>query len=157
MAQSFWSKRKATIDTAGGYIKAADSVSRPTAVIMTVLGILIVGGLLFGVFTGTKWAYGRLTDNGSTTTQKGTTTTPGPSITATSSTSTTTPSSVAAPTTTAPATPTVAQPTTTPTVVATTATPSKKIPQTGAGSNTALFISVAILGYILHRRRALKS
>lgn len=156
MAQSFWSKRKATIDTAGGYIKAADSVSRPTAVIMTLLGILIVGGLLFGVFTGTKWAYSKLTDDGNNvaTTQKGTTNS-GPSITATSSTSTTTPSP--ATTTPAPTTPTVAQPTTTPAVVATTTVPSKKIPQTGAGSNTTLFISVAVLGYILYRRRALKN
>jgi cytoskeletal protein RodZ len=122
---------------------------------MTVLGILIVGGLLFGVFTGTKWAYGKLTDDGKGVATTGQTTTSGPSITATSSTSTTTPSP--ATTTPTPVAPTVAQPTTTPTVVATAAAPSKKIPQTGAGSNTALFISVAVLGYFLYRRRALKN
>jgi hypothetical protein len=46
MAKSFWSKRKDSMQTAGGYIKATDSVSRPMALLMTVVGILIVGGLL---------------------------------------------------------------------------------------------------------------
>ena len=63
MAQSFWSKRKQDIQSAGGYVSDTNSVSRPMAALLTVAGILIVGGLLFGIFAGTKWVITELTDD----------------------------------------------------------------------------------------------
>ena len=157
MAQSFWSKRRSSAEAAGNYLKATDSVSRPTALIITILGILLVGGLLFGVFSGVRWAYTRLTNDSDTV---ATTSTSGPtnsgdnrpaasqppaptpqtppssgSITATSSTTTTTPSSPQASTT--------------------TTTPSR-VPNTGPTENyIALFSLVAVTAYFVLRRRSL--
>jgi hypothetical protein len=140
--------------TAGGYIQATDAVSRPTAILMTIFGILLVGGLLFGIFSGTRWAYGKLTDKSGKTTitqttktpASTTTTTKGPSITATTSTATTTPS-----------TPAVTPPTATAPVVATTPVNTSKLPQTGAGSNIGVFVTLTVLGYIAYRKKLLKN
>lgn len=160
MAKSFWSKRKDSMQTAGGYIKATDSVSRPMALLMTVVGILIVGGLLFGVFATTRWAVGKITNddtstisstdngsnnNGSSTPNSGGTGTntaqvaPGPSITATTSTSTTTPS---APTPTPVATPP--------------ATTASAIPRTGSSNYISVFMAIALLGYLAYRKKQLQ-
>ena len=57
MARSFWNKRKDSMNKAGSYIKATESVSRPTAFVMTILGILVIGGLFFGVFWGARWSF----------------------------------------------------------------------------------------------------
>ena len=151
MAQGFWSKRKETITTAGSYIKATSSVSKPAAIAMTIVGILLVGGLLFGIFTGTKWAYSALIGKDTNVVTTSTTTDTGPSITETSSTSTTTPSST--PTTTAPPT----QPTPIVAVATPTTVTSNKIPQTGPGSNTLFFFATAFIGYALYRRKTLSN
>ena len=155
MARGFWSKRKNDITIASNYMQATDSVSRPSAIFMTILGILIVGGLLFGVFSGTRWVYGKLSnrdskptvsvvknDNNPTATSLNTsnsetsnagTESTGPKVTVTSSTSTNTPSS-----------------TTTP--ASTTAT---KLPQTGPESQLSVFIAAAIIGYLIYRKRTI--
>jgi LPXTG-motif cell wall-anchored protein len=156
MAQSFWSKRKSTISNAGGYIKAADSVSRPTAILLTVLGIVIIGGLLFGIFAGTRWAYTQLTGKNRDTTITQGNDTKGPSITATSSTSTSSPSATTTTTLASNPAPTPA-PTTAPTVVAATQPTTNKLPKTGAGSNSLFFLGMTVIGYILYRRHSLKS
>lgn len=165
MAQSFWSKRKDSVSKAGGYIKAADSVSRPTAILMTVLGILVVGGLMFGIFSATRWAYTQIAGK-----KDNTTVTQGPSITETSSTSTTTPSTssqTSSPNTT-PTTPAPASSTSTASSTATsTQTPvstttqtvaaTSNLPRTGAGSNALLFIALVCISYALYRKRQINS
>ncbi len=155
MAQSFWSKRKNDMSTAGGYVKSTSAVSRPTALVMTVLGIVVVGGLLFGIFSAARWSFGRLTDNDTTpkpanVATSNTTTSPSdnstsntntaPSVTATSSTSTTTPSAAPKPATTTPA------------VVAT-----ANLPHTGPVSNTALFVGLLVVSYLVYRKKLLKN
>ena len=156
MAQSFWSKRKQDIQSAGGYVSDTNSVSRPMAALLTVAGILIVGGLLFGIFAGTKWVITELTDDNtsnvatidegndsapvntpSTTPTPATppmqatppATTPSPSITATSSTSTNTPSTPAV----------------------------KTVPNTGPRENyLAIFFATTLVAYLVYRKKLLK-
>jgi cytoskeletal protein RodZ len=145
------------MDTAGDYLQATSSVSRVSALLMTVVGIILVGALLFGTFWGARWAYAKLTDTdpktvsapntapntspntptNQTTPQPSTPTPPtnNPSITATSSTSTTTPTSPA---------PQPAQ------------NRPASVPNTGAGSNIALFTSLLALSYLVARRKMLK-
>lgn len=159
MAQSFWSKRKNDMSTAGGYVKSTSAVSRPTALVMTVLGIVVVGGLLFGIFSAARWSFGKLADNDTTpkpanVATSNTTTSPSdnstsntntaPSVTATSSTSTTTPSATST-TTSKPAT-------TTPAVVAT-----ANLPHTGPVSNTAVFVGLLVVSYLVYRKKLLKN
>jgi cytoskeletal protein RodZ len=157
MAQSFWSKRKDSVSKAGGYIKAADSVSRPTAILMTVLGILVVGGLMFGIFSATRWAYTQIAGK-----KDNTTITQGPSITETSSTSTTTPSTDNASSTTntqatAPSTPVATTTPSTSTAPATSASTNSSLPKTGAGSNALLFVALVCVSYAVYRRRQINS
>lgn len=148
MALSFWKKQGDNISTAESYMKATKAVSRPMAGAMMIFGILVVGGLLFGVFWGARWSFDKLANNGNTskpttvaTTNKPTGPTSGstdvttPSITATSSTSTTTPS------TPAPAT-----------VPVTTA----NLPHTGPASNAVLFLVIFTLSYLVYRREQIK-
>jgi len=155
MARSFWSRRKESINNAGTYIKATEAVSRPTAFIMTVLGILVIGGLFFGVFWGARWSFEKLSNSGNN--DKGSSSvavnTQNPSnssngsnspsaskpVTETSSTSTT-----------APSTP---SPVTTPaTIPATT----NSLPHTGPGSTTAFFFAVMLISYVIYRKKLLK-
>jgi len=152
MARSFWSKRKDNLQTASSHVKDTDTLSRPTALLLTVFGILIVGGLLFGVFAGTRWIIAKVSEDDATNTAATSQPSPSPntqpsqtnpapvsnpSITATSSTSTTTPSTPAATTT----------------QVASTTT---NLPNTGPGSYLGVFIAVAILGYLAHHTRTLR-
>lgn len=158
MAKSFWSKRNVGTDTTN-YIRSVDAVSRPMAVLLTVVGIVVIGGLLFGIFQGARWSFAKLSGNDSsdsteiTSTTTSTDTTPGthntpettPSnstITATSSTATTTPS--ASSTTVAPTT-------------STTANASKSLPSTGPSSNVAIFCGVLLVSYLAYRKKLLKS
>jgi cytoskeletal protein RodZ len=158
MGQSFWSKRNGTMSTAGSYIKATDSVSRPMAAVMAVVGILVIGGLLFGVFTGARWGFAKLagTDTKPKTTKVATNktpkstpsqtpstqtepvATPAPAVTATSSASTTTPSS-----------------TTTVNNEGKAKTAPAAVPNTGPGSNAALFMGVLAVSYLVARRKQL--
>jgi cytoskeletal protein RodZ len=163
MAKSFWSKRKETMSRAGGYMKATDTVSRPTALLMTILGIIVVGGLFFAVFWGARWSFEQLanndsgssqtsdqtSDNGSSTNgassgsgETSSTETSGgsPPITATSSTSTTTPSTPP---------PVAVAPTTVPAT-------SSNLPHTGPGSTTAFFFAMLIISYLAYRKRLTK-
>lgn len=156
MARSFWSKRKDNLQTTASHVKNTNSVSRPTALLLTLVGILIVGGLLFGVFTGTRWIIAKVSeeDVATTATTSTTTTQPpsstntqptqtnpapvgGPSVTATSSTTTTTPSTPAATTT---------QP----------LSANTSLPNTGPGNYLGVFIAVALLGYLAHYARTLR-
>jgi cytoskeletal protein RodZ len=149
MAKSFWSKRTNSMAT-------ASAVSRPMSLVLMVVGILIVGGLLFGVFQGARWAFNQLAGNDTVATNPSTqveinspsTNTSTPSvpatntpITATSSTSTTKPSTPAA----------TSKP------VAVPATNTQALPQTGPASNTAIFLAVLLISYIAFRKISLKN
>lgn len=128
-------------------MKATKAVSRPMAGAMMILGILVVGGLLFGVFWGARWSFDKLANNdsGSKPTTVATTNKPGgstssstnvttPTVTATSSTSTTTPSTPA---------PSTTVPTTT-----------SRLPYTGpAENNAALFLGVFVVSYVIYRKK----
>lgn len=70
MAQSFWSRRRDNYDNMGSYVRATETVSRPTAMLMGFLGVFAVLALLFSVFWGARWAYGRLSGNINTNTTK---------------------------------------------------------------------------------------
>ena len=157
MAQSFWSKRKKDMTSIGSDGKATSGVSRPTAALMTVLGIIVVGGLLFGIFSAARWSFGKLADNDATSkpanvatsstspnssddSNSNTNTTP--SVTTTSSTSTTTPSSTSS---------------TTPTIKPVTPAPTANLPHTGPVSNTALFIGLLIVSFLIYRKNLLKN
>ena len=151
MARSFWSKRKDSMNKAGSYIKATESVSRPTAFVMTILGILVIGGLFFGVFWGARWSFEKLSgsgDNGkkssdvavntpSSNPSNGTSTSK--PVTETSSTSTTTPSAP--------------KPTPAPANVPATST---NLPHTGPGSTTAFFFTVMLISYLAYRKKQLQ-
>lgn len=150
MAKSFWSRRKDSIQNASGYIKATDSVSRPTALLLTLFGILIVGGMLFGVFMGTRWAYGKLTDSDSGSKAPATVSVapPAPSSSTPSNTATSNPVTVTSSTaTTAPSTPPVA--------TVTTPVAGADLPNTGPGSTTGLFFATLIISYLLYRKKLL--
>lgn len=150
---SFWSKRKESMNKAGSYIKATESVSRPTAFIMTILGILVIGGLFFGVFWGARWSFEKLSGSGDNDTKpknvavsnSGSSTSSNTSgstqtVTETSSTSTTTPS------TPAPVTPPASVPATT-----------ANLPHTGPGSTTAFFFAVMLISYLIYRKKQLQN
>lgn len=150
MALSFWKKRQSD-QTSDSYIRSVNSVSRPISLILTVVGILLIGGLLFGVFQGARWSFNKLAGNDSpkvsrpsNVSQPTTTSSSGssaaPSVTATSSTSTNTPSSSSTSTTSA----------------AVPATNTQALPQTGPGSNTAIFLAVLLLSYFAYRHKSLK-
>lgn len=130
MAQSFWSRRRDGIDTAGSYMRATETVSRPTAILMGMLAVFAIVGVLFGVFWGARTLYTRLTNNddsGATTSQTT------PTTTVTSSTST---SESNAPKTTAVTTPPPVgtTPTAAPAVKSLTNTGPSSIPNTGPAS-----------------------
>jgi cytoskeletal protein RodZ len=132
MAQSFWSRRRDNYDNLGGYVRATETVSKPTAMLMGFLGVFAVLALLFSVFWGARWAYGRLSGNtvGTVKTTKPTTKT-----TKTTSTTTTNDKKDTTPT---PAT----TPTTTPSTSATVTT----ITNTGPGNDTSLPTSLPNTG-----------
>lgn len=148
MAQSFWSKRQQT----GSYAQSGTSNARVWVV--TIVGIFIVGLLMYGVFAGSKWAYSRLTspDRPVASTQN----TPGEGPTT---------SSTQAPTPTAPTT-TIA-PSTSPVTITsstTTSTPQtasqpngNALPNTGPGNWGALFVVSSSLAYVLYRRKLTRS
>lgn len=154
MAKSFWSKRTSTPTIAGDYQRPTGGVSGPMSIALIVVGILIIGGLLFGVFQGARWAFNQLSDDdtiatvptsqGPTTDTTSTTDSSNTQITATSSTTTTTPSATTA---------------TTPVVSTTTvpATNTQALPQTGPASNTIVFLAVLVISYLSFRKLSLKS
>ena len=58
-----WFRRRKMMSEAGSYLKATDVVSRPIAIVLTVLTFLIVGGLLYGAFLGGKWVFERFSND----------------------------------------------------------------------------------------------
>ncbi len=52
---SFWSRSRDNLQTNSG--------QRVGGLLGTIIGILIIGGLLFGVFMGSRWLYAKLTDD----------------------------------------------------------------------------------------------
>ena len=87
MAQSFWSRRRDTIDNASSYMRATETVSRPTAVLMGMLAVFAVVAILLGVFWGARLAYSKITGRDTASTSQ--TTSDVPKTTITSSTVTT--------------------------------------------------------------------
>lgn len=147
MARSFWSKKKDDLIKGASYTRPSDAVARPNSLFSTILGILFVGLLFFGVFWAARWGYTQLTDDSpKPVAVNQDPNANGPEITETSSTSTQTPSTTPVPTpsasTPAPNTTPQTGPTTTPAAV----------PNTGAGSNVALFFAVAVVSYLVYRR-----
>lgn len=153
MARSFWSKKKDQLAGATSYTNASSAVTKPASAFATILGVLLVGVVLYGVFWSARWGFGKLLGNddtpkvtlggntsGDTLTPDTTQNTP---ITATSSTSTTTPSAQN-------------PPTNTPSVVSAGPAPTT-VPNTGAGTNMAVFFTVLGASYILYRKKSLNS
>lgn len=150
MAKSFWSKRNPATETTN-YIRSVDAVSRPMAILLTLVGIVIIGGVLFGIFQGARWSFTKLSGNdiaakpkntisdsaeNEVTTSNTSSTTPTPSVTVTSSTSTTTANSQA---TSVPKTNTT------------------QLPQTGPTSNATIFVAVLVISYFLYRKKTLSA
>ncbi len=158
MAQSFWSKRKQDIQSAGSYVNDTNSVSRPMAALLTVAGILIVGGLLFGIFAGTKWVITELTDDNTSnvaTIDDGNDNIP---VNTPGTTTTPTPATQPTPTTTSTTTP---SPSITATSSASTNIPStpavKTVPNTGPRENyLMIFLATSIVAYFIYRKKLLK-
>ncbi len=73
-----WSKRRKMVKDAENYLKATDVVSRPVAVLMTVIAFIIIGLLLFSVFLGGRWAYHKIKGDESSVTTTTTPTSDGP-------------------------------------------------------------------------------
>lgn len=65
---AFWNRQKQDYEAASAYLRSADSVSRPMAILLSLLGFLIILSVVAGAFFGGKWVYGRLwgDDNEST-------------------------------------------------------------------------------------------
>lgn len=58
-----WSKRRAAVKDAESYLKATDVVSRPMAILMSLVAFIIVGSLLYSVFLGGRWVYEKVKGN----------------------------------------------------------------------------------------------
>jgi len=147
VAQSFWSKRH----QASNFAQSGANNARVWVV--TLVGIFLVGLLMYGVFTSSRWAYSRLTgpDSPVASTQN----TPDEEPVA-GSTQAQTPT---APTTTAPSTSpvTITSSTTTRTPQTTSQSTSSTLPNTGPGNWGALFVVSSSLAYVVYRRKLTRS
>jgi hypothetical protein len=156
MAKSFWSKRTDQTGMTTGYNTTPGSVSGLTGLLLTIAGILLVGGLLFGVFNGAKWAYNKIagTDSSSYTAVDDNKT-----ITATSSTSTgsSTGSGSTTPATTPATAPIVATAPSTPATSTTSTTSAKKLPQTGPNDWMLIFAPIFAVSVLAYRGKLLKN
>lgn len=56
-----WRKQRKLMRDASSYVRATDAVSRPVAVLMTVVGFLIILVLLAALFLAGRWTYRQLT------------------------------------------------------------------------------------------------
>jgi hypothetical protein len=57
----FWQRTKDSITAPAQYIQTTDSVSRPMAVMMSLLGIFLVGALIVGLVFAGRWGYEQIT------------------------------------------------------------------------------------------------
>jgi cytoskeletal protein RodZ len=62
-----WFKRD-PVTSAGEYIKSADSVSRPMAVILSMIVFLVIAAAVFVIFLSIRWVYDRFNSNNKPTT-----------------------------------------------------------------------------------------
>jgi len=60
-----WSKRRASVKNAENYLKATDVVSRPMAILMSLVALIIIVALLYSAFLGGRWAYNKIRGNDS--------------------------------------------------------------------------------------------
>jgi cytoskeletal protein RodZ len=160
MAQSFWSRRKKQADTAGSYMQATASVSKPMALASTLIGILLIGLLLFGVYKGARYAidtYRDGRDPSTVATQESSTSDESSEASSTNDQSASTEESSSASTdestvqgnTITVTSSTASQPA---------ASNAETVPNTGPTENyLAIFFSVAVLAYAATRRRQLQS
>lgn len=158
---SFWKRRKNTMSAPVAEYNQPAPNTRTRNIITSVVGIIIIGVLFFGVFSAARWSFEKLSDSGAKpatvstsdspeskpTTPSGTGT---PPVTVTSSTSTTTPSSSSSPST---GSTSAGAPTTSTTSSSTTST----LPHTGPESIVPFFFSALILSYLVYRKKQLNS
>lgn len=55
-----WAKRRAAVRDAENYLKATDVVSRPMAILMSIVVFIIIGSILYSVFLGGRWVYDKV-------------------------------------------------------------------------------------------------
>jgi hypothetical protein len=152
MAKGFWKTLIGSGSVNDDYTTGALQPNKTNGILLTIAGILLVGGLLFGVFNGARWAYNKIAGGDSANTITTVDPINEPSVTETSSTSTTTPQ-VAAPTAT---TPEVTAPTPAPVVATTvTGTAPAKLPQTGPMDYSVVFVPMLAIGYLAYRKKLL--
>ncbi|MCA9348720.1 hypothetical protein KC878_01075 [Candidatus Saccharibacteria bacterium] len=63
-----YKKKDTKISNAQAYLKSTDTVSRPTAIIMSLLTFLAVFAVVLSLFLGGKWLYDRQNNNSSSST-----------------------------------------------------------------------------------------
>jgi hypothetical protein len=155
MAQSFWSKLFGSTSVDNEYTSYEGGALQPNkanGILLTIAGILLVGGLLFGVFNGARWAYNKIAGDNTTNTVSTIDSTNAPDVTVTSSTSTDTPQVATA----TPAAPVeVAVPASAATPALSTGTAPAKLPQTGPMDYTVVFVPILAIGYLAYRKKLL--
>lgn len=117
-------------------------VQTPGAIALTIVGILIVGATLFGIFRGSRWAFSKIatTDTPNKSTSQTTDQPTKEGVTITSSTNTTTSSAPAAP-----------APATSPTSTSVTPSNTNSLPQTGSGNYGLMFVGLMVIAYMTSR------
>jgi hypothetical protein len=154
MARSFWSKR-ADSQVAGDYPSTSVAQSRPRSILFAVVGILIVGFLLFGIFQGARWTFGKLAGTETTVVERDNNNSSNDGVATTNpSRPTNTPVPTPAPD---PVTETSSTTTTTPNRPVVPPTNTQALPSTGPASNTAIFFGVLLVSYLISRKKSLKN
>ena len=69
MSWRSWFKKSGERLSVKEYFKHTDAVSRPLAVVMTLIILFICGAVIFGLFLGGRWVYRQIFDETSTTEQ----------------------------------------------------------------------------------------
>jgi hypothetical protein len=155
----FWQRTRDNITAPAQYIQATDSVSRPMAVLASLLLFFVIAALLIGLFFAGRWGYAQLTDrnSGSSTGQISTGQAPKPETAPATNTDTTTPagSNQGGVTATTPeSATTVPRGTTspnTPNAVVNAVQNPTAVPNTGTGSAIVVFLVATVAGTLLYR------
>ena len=61
-----FNKKQKNMSDAEAYLRSTDTVSRPTAILMSLVAFLVVFAVVFSLFLGGKWLYDRYSDNETT-------------------------------------------------------------------------------------------
>ncbi len=60
---NFWDNRRGEVTEAQDYLRATDNVSRPMALLLSLVGFLVVFAVVFSLFLGGRWLFNRLSND----------------------------------------------------------------------------------------------